>query len=60
MPSHRRDIGATEGRLDIQNNARCTCHPMHPATVTYCPRHNPRAYADHMAVHATDSIRPVR
>lgn len=43
----------------LPNNARCTCRGL-GFDKGICPRHNPSAYADCMARHATDSIGPVR
>lgn len=51
--SHRRDC-----RTDaLPEGATCTCKTG-PHSV--CPRHDPAAYADMMARHATDSISPVQ
>jgi hypothetical protein len=54
QPKHVRPVRADATPL----GARCTePRPSGPCHQTYCPRHAPAAYADHMARHSIDSIR---
>lgn len=39
-----------------QSRAACVAGKTSPCGVTFCPKHDARAYADYMARHATDSI----
>lgn len=59
MSKHARPI-LVPGRFDVQNSAACPAWSTgnQRDCGTYCPRHQPTAYADHMARHATDSISP--
>lgn len=61
-PTHKRaphTVKMSAG--DAVNTAKCVGCTRTGAILfaaTYCPRHEPTAYASHMARHATDSIGP--
>lgn len=40
-----------------QSRATCVAGQTSACGVTFCPKHDAGNYAEHMAVHATDSIR---
>lgn len=59
MNKHRRDLPHyIDLRVgDVQNDARCVAFGWSHCPSGLCPRHQPGAYAEHMASHAPDSIR---
>ncbi len=55
MHKHVRNVEAHKSAEFSE--AACTCRFSHLVTGAICPRHQPVAYTDCMARHATDSIR---
>lgn len=54
-PKHRRGV-FTSDLVDHSSDARCIDFGFSSCDGGVCPRHNPVAYAEMMARHATDSI----